>query len=121
MPFSAGIVSSSGKKWKEIWLFSLRTPRNFRMGKRSIEDCVQEEACCLVEELRKTNGGMTILKSLTSVLHKDKEFPYQEVFDPAHFLDVSSSFKKGDCLVAFSAGVLSLTSHLISPHSINIQ
>ncbi|KAB1270690.1 Cytochrome P450 2C26 [Camelus dromedarius] len=101
--FSIGIVSSSGKKWKEIWLFSLRTPRNFRMGKRSIEDCVQEEACCLVEELRKTNGGMTILKSLTSVLHKDKEFPYQEVFDPAHFLDVSSSFKKGDCLVAFSA------------------
>ncbi|XP_075830100.1 cytochrome P450 2C27-like [Microtus pennsylvanicus] len=52
-----GIIFSNGNRWKEIRRFTLTTLRNLGMGKRNLEDRVQEEAQCLVEELRKTNGS----------------------------------------------------------------
>ncbi|KFO88785.1 hypothetical protein N320_00649 [Buceros rhinoceros silvestris] len=51
-----GIVFSNNKEWLQVRRFSLSVLRNFGMGKRGIEERIQEETEYLLEEINKTKG-----------------------------------------------------------------
>ncbi|XP_060613157.2 cytochrome P450 2C19-like [Anolis sagrei] len=65
-----GIIFSNGERWKQLRRFALTTLRNFGMGKKSIEERIQDETQYVVEYLQDT-----------------KEKP----FDPTFMLSCSTS------------------------------
>ncbi|XP_075179674.1 cytochrome P450 2G1-like isoform X1 [Anomaloglossus baeobatrachus] len=54
-----GVASTSDMEiWRALRRFSVSTMKSFGMGKRSLEDRVEEEARCLVAKLKKTKESL---------------------------------------------------------------
>nr|XP_016850311.1 PREDICTED: cytochrome P450 2C23-like [Anolis carolinensis] len=78
-----GIVFSNGERWKQLRRFTVTTLRNFGMGKGRMEEKIQVETLCLVEEFNKTEGRPSTFSALW--LHRTQpSFPLQPLFLPGN-------------------------------------
>ncbi|XP_051063296.1 cytochrome P450 2A3 [Phodopus roborovskii] len=84
-----GVAFSNWERSKQLRRFSIATLRDFGVGKRGIEERIQEEAGYLLEALHKTNGALidptfylsrTVSNVMSSIVfgnrfdYEDKEF-----------------------------------------------
>ncbi|KAM4695599.1 cytochrome P450 2G1-like [Rhinophrynus dorsalis] len=120
-----GVIHSNGEQWKNLRRFSLLTLRNFGMGKRSIEERIQEEARFLIEALKKqkqvpVNPTDILLQAISNVICSvvfGNRFEYENL----EFLKLLNHFNKIFQKMSSTWGQLqdmipAIMNHMPGPH-----
>lgn len=65
-----GLAISNGERWRQLRRFTLTTLRDFGMGRKGMEEWIQEESQHLVDRIKNTKGlsGLPCLYSIFFIL-----------------------------------------------------
>ncbi|XP_034367611.1 cytochrome P450 2A12 [Arvicanthis niloticus] len=105
-----GVTFSSGERAKQLRRFSIATLRDFGMGKRGVEERIQEEVNCLIKVLQDTCGapidptvylGKTVSNVISSIVFGDR-FDYED----KEFLSLMQMMKQMNEFAASPTGQL---------------
>ncbi|XP_073454655.1 cytochrome P450 2F3-like [Aquarana catesbeiana] len=119
------LAFTNGERWKSLRRFALLTLRNFGMGKRSLEERIQEEAQFLMEEFKMTKGtpvnptkyfARTVSNVICSIVFGNR-FNYED----KRLLAITESIYNNFIVMSGTWGTLynmypKLMEHLPGPH-----
>ncbi|NP_001268294.1 cytochrome P450 2A9 [Mesocricetus auratus] len=97
-----GVAFSSGERAKQLRRFSIATLRDFGVGKRGVEERIQEEAAYLIKMLRSTRGApidpndylsQTVSNVISSVVFGDAfDYEDKEFLELLHMMNEMNKF-----------------------------
>uniref|UniRef100_A0A452V230 Cytochrome P450 2A13-like n=1 Tax=Ursus maritimus TaxID=29073 RepID=A0A452V230_URSMA len=120
MKVSGRVTFSNGERAKQLRRFSIITLRDFGMGKRGIEERIQEEAGFLIEAIRGTGGAFidptfflsrTVSNVISSIVFGDR-FDYED----KEFLSLLSMMLGSFQFTATSMGQICEMFHSVMKH-----
>ncbi|XP_028921977.1 cytochrome P450 2A13-like isoform X2 [Ornithorhynchus anatinus] len=112
-----GVIFSQGERAKQLRSFSITTLRDFSVGKRGIEERIQEEAQFLIESLRDTKGApidpsfflsRAVSNVISSIVFGDR-FDYED----EQFLSLLQMISRGFQFIASPIGQLFDSYHCV--------
>lgn len=57
--FTSGLGISNGERWRQLRRFTLSTLRDFGMGRKGMEEWIQEESKHLTDHIETLKGGFS--------------------------------------------------------------
>ncbi|XP_067412750.1 cytochrome P450 2B4-like isoform X2 [Emydura macquarii macquarii] len=121
-----GLFFSNGETWRQLRRFAISTLRNFGMGKRSIEERIQEEIQYLLEEFRKKKGtpldpNFVLRRSVSNVICSvvfGSRFSYEDEEFQTLLSLIQENFRRVDTLWVQLYNLFpAVMRHLPGPHN----